>query len=265
MTTHFLYELPLWLLNLSIVGISMGFGIAGVWLVRRAGWMQDADNNDTATLAHAFIGVLYAVALGLMVVGVQGSYSEVETTVMKEANFAGDLYFDLAGIDGPKRSEYQSQAKRYIEAVIEDEWPAIAKGEASEETEKIIENLARQIITYRPASDRDQVVFAEVLRGVNELLNERRERLFLGTSGVGGVTWSIVLIGAAITIGVACFYSTPSARVHYVLVAMMSAMFGLMIFLIISMDHPLWGQFSVQPDAFRKVLEEIQQWDAASP
>jgi hypothetical protein len=34
-----------------------------------------------------------------------------------------------------------------------------------------------------------------------------------------------------------------------------------MIFLIVAMDHPLWGQFSVQPDAFRAVKANIVRWE----
>lgn len=54
-------------------------------MVRRNGWMLDPEDNGTAALAHAFVGVVYAVALGLMVVGVQSGYAEVEMVVMKEA------------------------------------------------------------------------------------------------------------------------------------------------------------------------------------
>ena len=261
---HLIYDIPILFLGLLVVGLCVAFGLAGVWLVRHNSWMLVERDNGTATLAHAFIGVLYAVALGLMVVGVQGTYSDVEMTVMKEANLSGDLYFDLTGLDEPARTAFQALAKRYIETVILDEWPAVASGGDADIAENIIEDLARRIITYRPNGDYESIVFAEVLDGINELIDQRRERLHFGTSGVGGITWSIVIIGAVITLSVACFYNTPGERAHYMLVATMSAMFGLMIFLIISMDHPLWGQFSVQPDAFSEVLEKIETWDRLS-
>ena len=42
---------------------------------------------------------------------------------------------------------------------------------------------------------------------------------------------------------------------------MMSLMFGLMIFLIIAMDHPLLGQFSVDNSPFLEVKEDIAIWN----
>jgi hypothetical protein len=42
-----------------------------------------------------------------------------------------------------------------------------------------------------------------------------------------------------------------SRRAQYVLTGLMGTSFALMIFLIISMDHPLWGDLSIEPDAFQ--------------
>jgi len=40
---------------------------------------------------------------------------------------------------------------------------------------------------------------------------------------------------------------------------MMAAMFGLMAFLIIAMDHPLWGDVSVTPDALMTARDNINR------
>lgn len=260
---HWLYEIPLWLLCLVVVTPGIIVSLGGLYVVRRYGWMLNPEDNGTAGFVHAFIGVLYAVALGLMVVGVQGGYSDVEKVVMAEAYLTGDLYRDVEGLAEPIRSELQSLILRYTNSVIDKEWPVIeAGGFSDEETWALIDEISYRIITYRPSTDAELVVFAEVLRGVNQLLDQRRERLHLGTSGVDLVTWAVVLTGAMITIGVALFYNTASARAHYWLVGMMTAMYGLMIFLIVAMDHPLWGEFSVQPDTFREVRENLMRWGA---
>lgn len=257
-----LHLLPLWLLGSLILAVSLAVALGGVWIVRRRGWMLDEANAGTAGLTHAFVGVLYAVALGLMVVAVQGGYEEVETVAMREADLIGDLYVDLEGLPEPQRSHLQGLARRYLDAVVEKEWPAVARGDHSDETQSLVDSLARGIVTYRPEGPGSEVLFGEVLAGVNELLDQRRERLFLGTAGVGAVTWWVVMIGAFITIGAAWFFHTPSARAHYALTGSMAVMFGLMIFLIVAMDHPLMGQFSVQPEAFERVRENLDRWDS---
>jgi len=258
----FIYTIPLYLLFLSVLLLCLAVNLGGTWLVRHKNWMIHPDDNGTAAFAHAFVAVLYAVALGLMVVGVQSSYSEVEMVVMKEAYIAGDLYIDAEGLSGSKGSDIQALTKKYIDAVIQKEWPAIAAGNTIEkETQNVVNELLHRIITYHPESDRDLVIYAEVLSEANDLLDQRRERLHLGGDGVGKVTWSVVIMGALITIGIAWFYNTRSARAHYGLVAGMSLMFSLMIFQILAMDHPLWGEFSVNSTPFKEVKREITTWE----
>jgi len=101
-----------------------------------------------------------------------------------------------------------------------------------------------------------------VLTGINALLDERRTRLFLGTDGIGLVTWATVMFGALVTIGLACFFNTPSARGHYWLVGTMAAMFGLMVFQIIALDYPLMGPNGVDAGPFLTVMENIEEWEA---
>lgn len=257
-----IYSIPLWLLAAGTLSVTLILGLWGVTLVRHKGWMLSAEDSGAAGFAHAFIGVLYAVALGLMVVGVQGGYSHVESLVMREANLAGDLYRDAEGLSEPVRSQVQSLTRQYIDSVIDVEWAKVSRGEESEETWYIIDNLLHTVVTHQPVTDVELVVFAEVLDGINDMLDQRRERMHLGNVGVGFVTWSVVLLGAFITIGVAWFYNTHSARAHYWLVGAMSAMFGLMIFLIMAMDYPLRGDYSVQPDVFREVRDNLDRWDS---
>jgi hypothetical protein len=264
LSMEFLYNIPLIALFFIIQALSLLVGLAGVWVVRRYKWMLNPEDNGTAALAHAFVGVLYAVALGLMVVGVQSGYSEVEAVVMSEAYGAEDLYIDSGALTAQGGGEIRELIANYVDAVVDKEWPALSIGNAmDEETESIIQQIAHRVATYEPNSDRDLVVYAEVLSGVNQLRDYRRVRLHLGGDGVGVVTWMVVITGALITVGMAWFYNTQGARAHYGLIGCMSAMFGLMIFLIVAMDHPLWGQFSVNSLPFKEVQENIIAWEAS--
>ena len=71
-----IYSIPLALLFLLVLALCLLLGVAGVYLTRRRDWMLNPDDNDIIAVAHAFAGVLYAVALGLLVVNVQADYSE---------------------------------------------------------------------------------------------------------------------------------------------------------------------------------------------
>jgi hypothetical protein len=89
-------------------------GLTGVWSVRRHDWILNPEDNDKASLAHAYAGVVYAVAPGLMVVGAQSDYTEVEMAVMKEAYLAGDLYIDSEGLAGQDGADIRDLTEKYV-------------------------------------------------------------------------------------------------------------------------------------------------------
>jgi len=256
-----IYSFPLPVLFLLILIPSLVLGMGGVWLVRARGWMVERDDNDAIGLTHAFAGVLYAVALGLMVINVQSGYSEVEMLVMHEANLTADLYIDATGLAGVESSDIRALAREYTEAVVQ-EWQSIgSQADAELGSHEPIELLNLQVLSYEPVDDKDLVIYAEVLSGLNDMLDMRRERLHVGRDGVGPITWFVVILGALITIGMTWFYRTNNSRTHYGLVGIMSIMFGLMVFLIVAMDHPLLGRFSVDSGPFQEALEDMAAWE----
>jgi hypothetical protein len=253
-------SLPLPLLFIALILPCLLLGIGGAWLVKNLGWQANAADKDAIVLTHAFAGMLYAVALGLMVINVQSSYSEVKMVVMQEANLTENLFIDASGLEGASSTDIQALARNYAEDVI-GEWESIGRrNDSSLPSHESVENLTLRILNYQPLSARDQIIYAEVLSGLNDMLDQRRERLHLGRDSMGAVAWLIVILGAVITIGMTWFYPTESDRTRYLLVGTMGLMFGLMIFLIVVMDHPLLGGFRVESASFEEALLDMQAW-----
>lgn len=256
-----LYDLPLWLIAVVCVAASVTFAIAGVLTARRLGWTLDECDHTTAGIVHAFVGVLYAVALGLLVVSVQGSFDDVENASVHEASAAGDLYRTLEGLSDTSRKQIQRDVAKYVDLVIDAEWPATQKGKESDTTWRHVDHLYAEIIAYTPRGEKDLRLYQQLITDGQELLDARRTRLFLGNDGIDATTWIVVLAGAVITIGFACFFRMQKLKIQLVLTSLAAAMFGLMIFLIVAMDYPLRGEFSVEPNAFvrqRAVLRRVE-------
>ncbi len=254
-------NLPLPVLFIVLIAPCLIVGIGGAWLVKSFGWQAGQEDKDAIVLTHSFAGMLYAVALGLMVINVQSGYSEVKMVVMKEANLIENLFIDASGLQSPSATEIQQLAKTYVGDVIA-EWEDIyLQSDSNLPSHESIENLTLLVLSYEPVSSRDQIIYGEVLAGLNDMLDQRRERLHLGRDGVGPVAWMIVILGALITIGMTWFYKTESEIARYSLVATMSVMFGLMIFLIVVMDHPLLGEFKVESSSFQEALLDMNAWE----
>lgn len=254
---HWLYNQPLWALCLALTLAAIGLSIGGILLVRRQRWMLKPEDVSSVAAIHAFVGVLYAVLLGLIVVAVQSGYHDVERAVMLEASATGDLYRNLHGLEHPE--SLQAAVRDYIRQVIEIEWQQVREGKHDDRTWALIDKLAYDIIELHPTTAHDQLLYPQLLSDMDSVLDARRERLFLGQQGISVITWVIISVGAVITLGFACFFPIARLWTHLLMVGLMSALFGLMISLIVSMDRPLWGQFSVEPDAFIKLSENLNR------
>jgi len=73
---------------------------------------------------------------------------------------------------------------------------------------------------------------------------------------------AVICVGASITIGFAGFFRMQKVKIQLALTSFAAAMFGLMIFLIISMNYPLRGDFSVEPSAFVRQRALFQRLEA---
>jgi Protein of unknown function (DUF4239) len=250
---HWLYDLPVPLLAALLLALSVAYAVGAVALVRRMRWRLSPEDNATAAALHAFIGVMYAVALGLLVVSAQDDYGDVQQAVVSEANATGDLFRVLAGLEPANRDHLQGELAGYVNLVIDDEWPASGHGRRSPRTWSAMDHLAGEIYTFRPSTPQEERVYPQLVGEIEEVLDARRLRLFLGEQGVGQVTWTIVLLGGLITIGFAAFFWMENTRAQTILTSLMAAVFGLMLTLLVAMDHPLWGSVAVDPGPFQEL------------
>jgi len=64
-----------------------------------------------------------------------------------------------------------------------------------------------------------------------------------------------VLIGAFLTIAVTWFFDLRSHRMHFWMTSMLSALLGLLIYLLGALDNPFRGDVSVTPEPFEMVYQ----------
>ena len=109
---------------------------------------------------------------------------------------------------------------------------------------------------FEPATLGQQVLYAETFRQYNEVAGLRRQRLHAIGAGLPSVMWSVVLIGAFLTISVT--YLLKMQRiVHFVLTGFFAMFIGLVVFVIISLDQPLSGPLAIDSAPYQLVLDRL--------
>ena len=249
-----LYDLPLWLLCLMITGSSIAYAVACTAVAQRMNWQTDLEDNQAAGVLHAFAGIVYAVALALIVVSAQGGYSKADDAALSEANAASDLFRNVAGLGPDVRDRLQRETVEYVRLVVDDEWARQARSEDSPKTADAMDRLVASQVGHVP-DVHEQLVLQKVISDADDVLDARRKRLFEGQQGINGVTWLLIVVGGCLILAFAAVFRWKRQAIQFAGMIITSAILGLMI---VVTDHPAWGQVSIQPDALRGRLNAFE-------
>ena len=118
-------------------------------------------------------------------------------------------------------------------------------------------DFQRDFMSFEPSTERQKILAAEAYRAFNDLTESRRARLNSVTAEMPGPLWLVVVAGAILSIATTWFFHTASFRMHFWMTVLFSALIGLLIYLVASLDNPYRGRVSVTPEPLERVYEQI--------
>jgi len=251
-----IHSLPLALLGAVIVAPFITIAVGGAVLVRRWRLENLEEYRETAGLIYTTAGVLYAVVLGFVVVTVWEDYSRAEMTVRDEANALADLYRISDTLDPAFRGQIRSRLEDYVSAAIQQEWPALARGQHSADTAAQALSLLHALTRYTPPAARESALYAEMLKHATRFIDSRRERHEAAQLGVQPALWWVLLLGSVLIIGFSCLFVVRSVLMHIAVVTIPAALIGMMFFLIVAMDSPFRGGMAIEPAPLQQLLDD---------
>jgi hypothetical protein len=261
MSMYWVYDLPNFVFGLLSVAAFVAFGLAGMFATR--GWVRrlhaDRSYNDIVGFYLAAVTVFYGITLGLLAVGTWTTYSDVETRVDQEATAVGALYRDIGSYPEPTRTMLENDLREYTRQVIDVGWPQQQRGIVPTGASAILSKFQAHLLEFEPTTKGQEIVHAEVYRQFNDLVQSRRGRLDSVTKGLPGPLWALVMVGALLSIGLTWFFDVPSLTIHLWMTVLLSALLGLMIFLVAAMDHPFRGKISVGPEPLERVYDQLMK------
>src|SRR5262249_19089020 len=156
-----LVHIPTVWLGVGIVAFGVGTALVGLALVRRSievGRLRP--QHDVAGFIIAVVGVIYAVLLAFMVVVQWEAYASARSNAASEATSLGNLYRDAASFGAPGRP-LANAVFAYSSAVVEREYPYVAKHQAEDPTIDPYLNAMWRAVTKLPTATPTQQAFVQ--------------------------------------------------------------------------------------------------------
>jgi hypothetical protein len=258
-------SLESWWWTLLFVVILPMVAIGGALLVRRVVGVEVlARHNDVAGFIYAVIGVVYAVLLGFSAIIVWEQFRNAREVAELEANAVADLYRDTRAFPPDAREEVIAELREYVRLVIEEEWPAMVAGEASEQTWAAYNLLWHTYQDFTPQDEGERIWYEESVERLNFLGDQRRIRLLSTEAGVPTVMWAVLLGAGAVTIAFSFLFGVPSRWAQGAMTGALALTIGIVLLAILSLQRPFAGITHVDAGAFEQVREILDQESESS-
>ncbi len=136
-----------------------------------------------------------------------------------------------------------------------DGWAMQRQGIVPTGLSAIVDTFQKELIDYQIDTDKDKIVFEEVLKQFNELSERRRLRVSNVTAGLPATIWLILLLGAFVNIALTWLLVINNRRFDILINTLSGVLLGSLIYWIAAMDNPFRGEYSVSSEPFEMLLK----------
>jgi hypothetical protein len=251
--THWLVEQPIILIVFLIEAILL-FGVVVLpWLLRplvsRLGTeAQSKDLYDSYKTIISFTGVV----LAFLLIQAHGNFRAAEELTVKEATAITSVDRAMLRHGDPRMAALRPGLQAYGRAIVSEEWPLMATGGHSVTVDSLYTATSRPARTLDPQTAREQAIFTEIVRGLDEVWEFREARINANGLGLPPLFWNALGAMFVLLFGIAALIS-PQADYRVSLGGIIAAV-GLLFALVVMVDEPFRGENSVRPYALERAL-----------
>ncbi|MFE9257767.1 hypothetical protein [Streptomyces sp. NPDC006879] len=230
-----------WLVLLIAMASTCAVVLAIAFLNQRRVRADDdpSETPDVIEYMTMMIGVIYAIVLGLAIAGAWETRGSAQAYVAQEAQALHEVSVRSEVYPPAVRTRVQADLDAYLHHVVTDEWHAMAdRGEVTERGGELLERLRRTVRDYEPRTELEGQAYQPLVDQVALVDEARMGRADSAGSGMPGVVWFGLLVGAAITVGLIFTLQIRRSFREMLLAGLFSALIAFLLFLIWDFDSP---------------------------
>ncbi len=239
---------------IAVVAMSLAF----LFVLNRL-WPSAHRRNYNAVFAWQvnFLGMTYGVIISFMLFAAWTSFSDAISNADGEANAVINLSRVADTLPEPQRDAVQGLARRYVEVILTEEWPAMTHSKLTPESHEIIRQLWL-VLTHTPAvGQAQQVGLDHAFSELSSMTEHRRIRQEQVLQHLPGILWAVLLFGSVLTILYACLFGAENLTLHAIQVSGLSLLIALSLAAIADLSRPYQGAAHVEPYGFLRAQQTL--------
>jgi len=216
---------------------------------------QSYDLKDPTSSLFRVVGLLVSLMLSLAFSEVIANLSTIRNAIEREAAAISDTFEALKLFDIERTREIRTILIEYTQAVIDDDWPALANDTLGLRTGDLKNRLTEAVMNLEPATSNQKKLWAFIAADLDVLSDHRLIRLDNALEKPPVFVY-VIIFGFLVTM--ACFGAYRPQPPLVVLVSLYTLFVGLVLFLILKLSDPFQGDIGIAPTAFEHLVETLQ-------
>ncbi|HEY8978780.1 MAG TPA: hypothetical protein VIU15_04260 [Streptomyces sp.] len=252
--------MPEWL----VLTLSMAAAVAVVIVVaflRERTAPEDEDPSETPDVIEymtMWIGVVYAIVLGLAIAGVWEARSAAQDHVQAEAQALHEISERVRVYPAEERDRIREDVDAYVRHIVDVEWKTMKdKGEITDKGDQLLGALRADVTDYEPKTDFQAQQYQPLLDQVAAADQARTARADSVDPTMPGVVWGGLLGGGIVTIGMVFALQIRRTPRELVLAGLFSALIAFLLFLIWDFDAPYSRGITASAEPFLHFFPHI--------
>jgi hypothetical protein len=213
-----------------------------ITLVRHRTAPEDEDPSETPDVIEymtMWIGVVYAIVLGLAIAGVWEARSAAQDHVQAEAVALHEVSERVRVYPPDVRDRIRGDVNAYVGHVVTTEWKSMVDhGEVTDRGTELLQRIREDVTDYEPGNDFEAQAYQPLLDQVTAADQARNARANSTGDTMPGVVWFGLLAGGVVTIGMVFALQIRRTARELILAGLFSALIAFLLFLIWDFDDP---------------------------
>jgi heme/copper-type cytochrome/quinol oxidase subunit 2 len=249
--------LPEWLV-LTLAMLAACAVVVVITLLRHRTARVDEDPSETPDVIEymtMWIGVVYAIVLGLAIAGVWEARGAAEDHVQAEAQALHEVSERARVYPADVRDRIREDVNAYVGQVVTVEWKRMADhGELTPRGDRLLERLRADVTDYQPRNDFEAQAYQPLVDQVATVDQARAARANSTDPTMPGVVWFGLITGAVITIGMIFALQIRRTPRELILAGLFSALIAFLLFLIWDFDAPYSRGIAASAEPFLQLF-----------
>ena len=207
--------------------------------------------NNLFRLVAIIVSLMLSLSFGEVIT----EWKAIKNAINQESVAISDTYINLKYYDSEATREIRAILIDYAQAVIDDDWPAMANDRLGQRASALKRQFTEKVIELKPATSIQKEIRSGIIADIDSLSDHRLIRL---NHSMAKPPVYVLVIIFGFLVSMACFGAYQPNFPLIALFSLCTLFIGMVLYLILAMSDPFQGAIIIDPTPFEYLIEAAE-------